>query len=322
MVAGPQADVVIAPGYDGRHARRAEEEAQEHAAPRGARARVRRTRDCRQISGGFLVQDAAALRGGARRLAGRHEGRADRRAVGRRRAGLADLRAREVELDRAGEGRPGRRHRRRAAEPGRGGRDRGEEGGRVARSAARARRTRSTRSPTASRPRRPRASRWWCSPVASMQRREGHRPRRRARPRDGVHRRTALPALMAADRMMPGAPGRGGGVRGPRAAHQGAASTRVTRSGSARSSSATTPRARATSASSRRRPRSSGSRRRTSTCRDDATQADVLAAIHDVQRRPGASTATSCSTRRRRRSTSTPRCSRSTPTRTSTACTR
>ena len=33
------------------------------------------TRDVRQISGGFLVQDAAALRVDARRVAGRHQGR-------------------------------------------------------------------------------------------------------------------------------------------------------------------------------------------------------------------------------------------------------
>ena len=41
-----------------------------------------------------------------------------------------------------------------------------------------------------------------------------------------------------------------------------------------------------------------------------------------VQRRPARRRASSSSTRRRRRSTTTPRCSRSTPTRTSTACTR
>ena len=52
---------------------------------------------------------------------------------------MARLRPREVERDRAREGRPGGRHRRRPAEPGRVGRDRGEEGGRAGRRAARAR---------------------------------------------------------------------------------------------------------------------------------------------------------------------------------------
>ena len=91
---------------------------------------------------------------------------ADRRAVGRRRARLADLRAREVELDRAGEGRPGRRHRRRAAEPGRGGRDRGEEGG-GPRGRRRVRVGRVLPVPRRRRGRgRRRASRSWCSRAA------------------------------------------------------------------------------------------------------------------------------------------------------------
>ena len=63
MVAGPQADVVIAPGYDAGHGRRADREAQEHPAARGAAARAVERSTCRQISGGFLVQDAAPLRG-------------------------------------------------------------------------------------------------------------------------------------------------------------------------------------------------------------------------------------------------------------------
>ena len=61
----------------------------------------------RQISGGFLVQAPRPLRGDARRLARRHQGRADARAVARPRARVAHLRAREVERDRAREGRAG-----------------------------------------------------------------------------------------------------------------------------------------------------------------------------------------------------------------------
>ena len=166
MVAGPQADVVIAPAYDDGHARRADR--------RSARTRACSTRpppepptlDYRQISGGFLVQEPhhfAADRDDWRVVTKRAP--TDER-VARRRARVAGLRAREVERDRAGEGRPGRRHRRRPAEPGRVGRDRGEEGGRARRAAARARATRSTRSPTASRPRPTPGSRSSCSPAA------------------------------------------------------------------------------------------------------------------------------------------------------------
>ena len=63
MVAGPQADVVIAPGYDAGHARRAAQEAQEHPPARGAGARGRRRSTSARSRGGFLVQDAAPLRG-------------------------------------------------------------------------------------------------------------------------------------------------------------------------------------------------------------------------------------------------------------------
>ena len=154
MVAGPQADVVIAPGYEPRHDRRAHREAQEHPAARGAGRPSAPALDFRQISGGFLVQDAAPLRRRRATTGGSSPSVAptDER-VARRRARVAHLRAREVERDRAREGRPGRRHRRRAAEPGRVGRDRGEEGRGPGGRAARARATRSTRSPTASRPR-------------------------------------------------------------------------------------------------------------------------------------------------------------------------
>ena len=152
MVAGPQADVVIAPGYepgtvDALIAKRKNTRLLEAGPPEAPGL------DFRQISGGFLVQDAhhfAATRDDWRVVTKRAP---DRGRVARRRAGVADLRAREVERHRAGEGRPGRRHRRRAAEPGRVGRDRGEEGRRSGRRRRGARPTRSTRSPTASRPR-------------------------------------------------------------------------------------------------------------------------------------------------------------------------
>ena len=165
MVAGPQADVSSRPGYGAGHDRRARRQAQEHAPARAPARPRRQALDFRQISGGFLVQDAPPLRGDTRRLARRHQARAHRRRVARRRAGVAHLRAREVERDRAGEGRPGRRHRRRPAEPGGVGRDRGQEGRRSRRGRRVPRPTRSTLSPTASRPRRRRASRWWCNPV-------------------------------------------------------------------------------------------------------------------------------------------------------------
>ena len=133
--------------------RRADREAQEHAPARSAAPPEAAGLDFRQITGGFLVQDAhhfAATRDDWRVVTKRAP--TDDR-VARRRAGVAHLRSREVERDRAREGRPGGRHRRRPAEPGRVGRDRGQEGGRPRRGRRVPRRTRSTRSPTASRPR-------------------------------------------------------------------------------------------------------------------------------------------------------------------------
>ena len=91
------------------------------------------------------------------------------------------------------------------AEPGRGGRDRGEEGRRP----GEGRRVRDRRVLPVPRRRRGRGV-GGCRGGGPARRRgasdeDDHRPRRRARPRDGLHRRTALPALMAAV-MMPGAP--------------------------------------------------------------------------------------------------------------------
>ena len=118
MVAGPQADLIIAPSWEPGTDRRPDRQTQEHPAPLGRSAGSRRPR---------LPPDQwrlpragrAPLRRDPRRLARRHQARADRVRVARRRAGLAHLRAREVERHRAGEGRSGRRHRRGSAEPGR-----------------------------------------------------------------------------------------------------------------------------------------------------------------------------------------------------------
>ena len=64
------------------HHRRADREAQEHAPARARGPPEPQTLDFRQISGGFLVQDAAPLRGHPRRLAGRHQARAHRAPSG------------------------------------------------------------------------------------------------------------------------------------------------------------------------------------------------------------------------------------------------
>ena len=124
MVAGPQADLVIAPGYDdgtieALRKKRKNTRLLEAPAPEPTGL------DFRQISGGFLVQSPAHFAAGRGRLARRHQARAHRERVARRRARVAHRRSRQVERDRAGEGRPGGRHRRGAAEPRGVGRDRG-----------------------------------------------------------------------------------------------------------------------------------------------------------------------------------------------------
>ncbi len=117
MVAGPQADVVIAPGYEeGTIAplRKKRKNTRLLEAPLPEAPQPRSPPDLGRVP----RADAPRVRRGPRRLARRHQARAHRVGVARCRAGVARLRAREVERDRAGEGRPGRRHRRRAAEPG------------------------------------------------------------------------------------------------------------------------------------------------------------------------------------------------------------
>ena len=86
------------------------------------------TRHQRPITGGLLSCRTPHVPGDEDRLAGGHRAAADRGRVGGRRAGLADLRAREVQRHRAGQGRRRLGHRRRPAEPGRVGRDRRQEG--------------------------------------------------------------------------------------------------------------------------------------------------------------------------------------------------
>ena len=91
------------PGLRRRRDRRAPGQAQEHPAARGAGARA--APPPAPDHGRLARAGAAPLRGPAGRLAGRHRAGAHRGRAGRRRAGLAHLRRREVELDRPGQGR-------------------------------------------------------------------------------------------------------------------------------------------------------------------------------------------------------------------------
>ena len=127
MVAGPQADLVIAPGYEP-GAIEALQKRRKNTRILEAPAPGPETIDIRQISGGFLLQAPQHF------VATRNDWRVVTKVAPTpeqwRDVELAWrlTRPREVERDRAREGRPGRRYRRRSAEPGRVGRDRGEEG--------------------------------------------------------------------------------------------------------------------------------------------------------------------------------------------------
>ena len=123
---------------------------EEPAHPRGVAARARWAPTLRTIDGGYLVQTPDHVRGRPVGVAGRHQGAADRRAVGRPRAGLAGRGPGDVQRHRARQGRPGVRHRVRPAEPARRRRARRREGGRSRPRAARTPATRSSRSPTGS----------------------------------------------------------------------------------------------------------------------------------------------------------------------------
>ena len=287
MVAGPQADVVIAPGYAPGAIEALRGEAQEHAHPRSRRRPVAsRSTSARSpaASSSRTPHHFAATRDDVAR---RHQGRADDRAVARPRARVAHLRSREVERDRARQGRPGGRHRRRSAEPRRVGRDRGPEG----------------RGP-GPRAARPRATRFYPFPdgveaaaaagVAAVIQPGGGDERRAVietadelGPRDGVHRRTALPPLMTRDRMLDGNAFARSDVKDDlRGAHQGARRARH--------------HARARHDPRRRRPEQRGVRprastptpprsassRSTSSSPTTATQAELLARDRRVQRRP------------------------------------
>ena len=161
MASGPQADVVIAPGYEGAaietlRAKRKNTRLLEAPAPTAD------AREFRQISGGFLVQDAAHFAAGRDDWRVVTEGRPDRRAVAdaelawrvcgyvksTRSCSSGTVRpSGSARVSRTGSSRARSRRRRLPA----------------GRRAARARRTRSTRSPTASRRRRRPASRSWSS---------------------------------------------------------------------------------------------------------------------------------------------------------------
>ena len=193
MVAGPAGRRRDRARLRARHHRGAAQEAQEHPSARGAVRPKPPGLDFRQISGGFLVQDAhhfapAATTGGsspsarpppsewrdaelAWRICGHVKSNAivlvkDGQAVGIGAGQQNRVESGEIAAKKAA-GRAGRRVRVGRVLPvprrHRGGR----RGGRRGRGAAR-----------------------WLG-----RRREGHRTRRRARPRHGVHRRTALPAL-------------------------------------------------------------------------------------------------------------------------------
>ena len=113
MVAGPQADVVIAPGYEP-GAIEALQKRRKNTRILEAPAPEPETLDFRQISGGFLVQAPhhfASTRNDWRvvtKVAPTPEQWRDLELAWR------ICGPREVERDRAREGRPGRRHRRRA----------------------------------------------------------------------------------------------------------------------------------------------------------------------------------------------------------------
>ena len=130
MVAAAQADVVIAPGYgDGVIEALAKKRKNTRLLDAPRRRRPTPTRSASSPARGSCRTPTTSP-STARRLARRHQARADRGRVGRRRAGLAPRRLGEEQLDRPGEGRHRVGHRRRPAEPGRGRPDRRVQGGR------------------------------------------------------------------------------------------------------------------------------------------------------------------------------------------------
>ena len=197
MVAGPQADVVIAPGYEAGHDRGAAEEAQEHAHPRGAGAR-----------GGDASTSARSPAASSCRTPHHFAStRNDWRVVTKvaptpeqwRDLELAwricgHVKSNAIVLVKDGQ----------AVGIGAGQQNRVESGeiaakkaaGRAPRRRVRERRVLSVRG---RRRGRGRGRRRGGDPTGRRDaRREGDRAGRRARARDGVHRRTALPPLMAA----------------------------------------------------------------------------------------------------------------------------
>ena len=200
MVAGPQADVVIAPGYERGHDRGARARSARTRGCSRRPARARRTSTFRQISGGFLVQDAAPLRRRAATTGGSSPSARPPKSEWRD-AELAwricgHVKSNAIVLVKDGQ----------AVGIGAGQQNRVESGEIAAKKAA------------------GRAAGGACAsdafypfpdgveaaaaagvavvvqPGGSVRRREGDREGRRARPRDGLHGREALPALMMARR--------------------------------------------------------------------------------------------------------------------------
>ena len=319
MVAGPQADVVIAPGYEA-GAIEALQKRRKNTRILEAPAPERETLDVRQISGGFLVQAPhhfAATRNDWRVVTKAAPTPEQWRDIELAWRVCGHVKSNAIVLVKDGQ----------AVGIGAGQQNRVESGEIAAKKAAgrarggawRERRVLSVR-------RRHRGGRRGAELPSVIQpggvdaRRGDHREGRRARARDGVHRRTALPALSAI--LMPGGTGRGGHVRRPRAAHQ--APRRPRRHARARHD----PRRR------RRRERrlhpheaGEGARRSGSPSPhvhlpEDATQARSPRRDPRVQRRSRGRRDARAASRRRRRSTTKPRCSRWIPTRTSTGCIR
>ena len=164
IAAGPQADVIIAAGYEPAALGEADQPAQ--GDPPVVRTRARTCRSPAAQPG--LERPGAGprrLRHAPQRLAGRDRPPAHRGGVAGPGLGLAGLRADDVERHRHRQRRPGGRGGRRAAVACGGGRDRGGQGGRALR-VARAPAMPSSPFPTAS-------SSWpmpgsppWCSPAA------------------------------------------------------------------------------------------------------------------------------------------------------------
>ncbi len=192
---GPQADVVVAPSFapGAVEVLVARRKATRHS--RGPAPHRRRPRAA-QPGRGVPGTGARPSRVVALGLAGADEGGADRRAVARRRAGLAGVRPDVLQRHRGGGGRPGPRGGRGPAEQGGGGPHRGVQGGGPG--PGRCGRERRLL-PLPRRPRRAgRGGHRGGGPAGRVgARRRGGGGGGRARYRHGAHRRAPLPPLSA-----------------------------------------------------------------------------------------------------------------------------